>query len=164
VVYGPEGNTLIYSRFPLTRTTPIVGSTYQQWVTTVTVPGLGAVRLVAGHPCNPFCGSNRFRSDHQLLRAAADANLGGPLIVAGDLNAVDDHAPIRALHRDGLESVTDILGAGWLPTYPANLAVPPLLPIDHVLVNHFLTATSVERVRIAGTDHLGLVAQIAGAR
>lgn len=136
---------------------------FQQWITTVAVPRIGQVRIIAAHPCNPYCGFNLWYAEHQQLRNAARANLGRPLIVAGDLNAVDDHGPLLQMRRDGMESVTDILGAGWLPTYPANRKIPPLLPIDHILLDHFLTATSVRRVSIANTDHLGLVAQIARA-
>jgi hypothetical protein len=54
------------------------------------------------------------------------------------------------------------VGAGWLPTYPANRVIPPLLPIDHILLNRFLTATSLTSFDVDGTDHRGLLAQIAG--
>lgn len=159
-----SGDTIMFSRFPLRAESRLPQSKFQQWIATATVPRLGPVSIIAAHPCNPFCGGNQFRSEHQALRAAVDANLGGPLVVAGDLNAVDDHAPMLQLRRDGMESVTDILGAGWLPTYPSDQKFPPLLPIDHILLNHFLTATSVNRFRVANTDHLGLIAQIAGAQ
>jgi endonuclease/exonuclease/phosphatase (EEP) superfamily protein YafD len=163
VLKGTVGDTILYSRFPLSEQALLPHSEFQQWIATAQVPAFGPVRVVAAHPCNPFCGSNQFAREHQQLRTAVDANLGAPLLVAGDLNAVDDHAPMRALRRDGLTSVTDIVGAGWLPTYPANRSIPPLLPIDHVLVNRFLTATSVQRFDIRGTDHLGLLARINGA-
>lgn len=158
------GDTLLYSRFPLSDQALLPTSEFQQWVASVDVPRVGAVRIIAAHPCNPFCPRHEFRTEHEQLQTATVANLGHPLVVVGDLNAVDDHAPMRALRRVGLESVTDILGAGWLPTYPANRAVPPLLPIDHILVDRFLTATSVRRVHVRDTDHLGLVAQLAGTR
>jgi endonuclease/exonuclease/phosphatase (EEP) superfamily protein YafD len=161
VVGGTVGDTVIYSRFPLSNGTRLPTSQFQQWIATAAVPRIGPVRIIAAHPCNPFCGSNQFRSDHQRLQAAVQANLGGPLIVAGDLNAVDDHAPLRALRAVGMESVTDLLGAGWLPTYPANRSIPPLIPIDHILVSPQLTATSVTRFSVPGTDHLGLIAEIA---
>lgn len=162
VLQTQVGDTLLYSRFPVSHPALLPASEVQQWIATLDVPHLGAVRIIAAHPCNPFCPQHQFRTEHEQLQTAAVANLGVPLVVAGDLNAVDDHAPMRALRQAGLESVTDILGAGWLPTYPANRALPPLLPIDHILVNHFLTATSVRRVHVRHTDHLGLLAQIAG--
>jgi len=118
--------------------------------------------VLAVHPCNPFCGGSAWRTEHEVVRSAAAANRGQPLVVAGDFNAVDDHRPMRELRRDGLRSATDITGAGWLPTYPANGLIPPTIPIDHVLLSPELTATSVSTFGVAGTDHLGLLATIAG--
>lgn len=154
--------TAIYSRFPLSDSASLTPRSFQQYVTTAKVPELGAVRIIAAHPCNPYCGDGRWAAEHAVLRAAVRSNLDGPLLVAGDLNAVHDHGPIRALVRDGLTSATDILGAGWLATYPANRTLPPLLPIDHVMINDTLTATSISTVKISRTDHLGLIATIAG--
>ncbi|MBA3527855.1 MAG: endonuclease/exonuclease/phosphatase family protein, partial [Propionibacteriaceae bacterium] len=152
----------IYSKFPLAQSASLPGSTFQQWISTADVPGIGPVRIIAAHPCNPYCGSNRWVAEHKQLRATADAAMNMPLIVVGDFNAVDDHGPIRALRGDGLDSATDIVGAGWLPTYPANRMIPPLLPIDHILVNSYLTATSISTFNVSGTDHRGVIAQIAG--
>ena len=72
-------------------------------------------------------------------------------MVVGDLNVVNDHGPMRALRRAGMKSATDLVGAGWLPTYPANRRFR-LLPIDHVLLNDRLTATSISTVHIEATD------------
>ena len=49
------------------------------------------------------------------------------------------------------------------PTNVASRLQPPLIAIDHILVNRYLTATSLQRFQVAGTDHLGLMATIAGA-
>jgi endonuclease/exonuclease/phosphatase (EEP) superfamily protein YafD len=155
-------DSAIYSRFPLTDTVLLPETAFQQWATTAEVPQLGPVRIIATHPCNPYCGGNRWSAEHARLVSTADANMNLPLVVAGDFNAVDDHGPMRALRREGLESATDLVGAGWLPTYPANRTLPPLLPIDHVLLNHFLTATSTQTFKVADTDHLGLLTTVAG--
>jgi endonuclease/exonuclease/phosphatase (EEP) superfamily protein YafD len=156
-------NTAVYSRFPLSHSTPIGGMSFQQWVTTVRVPKVGSLRLMAVHPCNPYCGGDRWTAEHEMLRDIVIENLDQPLVVAGDFNAVDDHGPMQELRRLGLESATDVAGAGWLPTYPADRPLPPLLPIDHVMINKELTATSVTSFAISGTDHRGLVATLAGA-
>jgi endonuclease/exonuclease/phosphatase (EEP) superfamily protein YafD len=160
------GGTKVFSRFPVSDPVSLSPSPsqYQQWLMKISIPRLGPVGLIAAHPCNPYCGSNLWQSEHEQLRDAARYSMDRPLVVAGDLNAVDDHGPLRAMRRDGMESVADILGAGWLPTYPAGGHFPPLLPIDHVLVNHFLTATSISRFDVAGTDHLGLMVDLAGTR
>ena len=157
-------NTAIYSRFPLSRSSSIGDTSFQQWVTTVRVPRVGRIRLIAVHPCNPYCGGERWRAEHRVVRRAVIDNLDHPLVVAGDFNAVNDHGPMQALQRAGLKSATDVAGAGWLPTYPANRPIPPLLPIDHVLINEELTATSVASFAVAGSDHRGLLTTLAGVR
>ena len=159
---GGFSDTAVYSRFPLSRSTLIRGTTFQQWMTTVRVPDVGRIRLIAVHPCNPFCGEDRWGTEHEVLREAVIDNLDQPLVVAGDFNAVDDHGPMQTLRRAGLKSATDVAGAGWLPTYPANGPIPPLLPIDHVLINEDLTASSVSSFPVSGSDHRGLFATLAG--
>ncbi len=156
-------NTAVYSRFPLSRSSQIGDTSFQQWATTVRVPRVGAIRLMAVHPCNPYCGGDRWNAEHRLVRKAVIDNVDQPLVVAGDFNAVDDHGPMQALRRAGLKSATDVAGSGWLPTYPANRGFPPLLPIDHIMINKDLTATSVTSFAVSGSDHRGLLATLAGA-
>jgi endonuclease/exonuclease/phosphatase (EEP) superfamily protein YafD len=156
-------NTAVYSRFPLSHSSQIGDTSFQQWATTVRAPRVGAIRLMAVHPCNPYCGGDRWNAEHRLVRKAVIDNLDQPLVVAGDFNAVDDHGPMQALRRAGLKSATDVAGAGWLPTYPANRGFPPLLPIDHIMINKDLTATSVTSFAVSGSDHRGLLATLAGA-
>jgi endonuclease/exonuclease/phosphatase (EEP) superfamily protein YafD len=159
---GTDSASAIYSRDPLTAIQPLPQTSFQMWQATAEVPGVGPVRVIAAHPCNPFCGPGYWPSEHALLQRVIAEDLNQPLVVAGDFNAVDDHRPMRDLYALGLTSAADIVGAGWLPTYPANLAIPPLIPIDHILVDRQLTATSVARVAVGGTDHLGLIATLAG--
>lgn len=155
-------NTAIYSRLPLGAGTLLGRTSFQQWDTTVDVPQIGIVRLLAVHPCNPYCGGGRWATEHLALRNAVAADLERPTIVAGDFNAIDDHGPMQQLRGLGLKSATDIVGAGWQPTYPANRRFPPLMSIDHVLVNDQLTATSITTLQNKDSDHLGLLAVLAG--
>jgi endonuclease/exonuclease/phosphatase (EEP) superfamily protein YafD len=154
--------TAVYSRFPLSQASRIEPTQFEQWSMVAEVPGVGPVRLLAVHPCNPFCGGGRWTTEHRLLREAVGQDQGAPIIMAGDFNAVLDHGPMQQLHRIGLRSVDDVAGTGWMPTYPANRRIPPLLPIDHVLINNRLTATTVKTLAIPRTDHLGLLTTLAG--
>lgn len=156
-------DTSIYSKFPLSTGTLLGQTSFQQWQTAVQVPELGTVQLFAVHPCNPYCGGNRWASEHAEVRRRISPSLGGPAVVAGDFNAVDDQGPLQRLRSDGLRSGADLTGAGWMPTYPADRAFPPLLPIDHVLVSPRLTVTSIRSFAVTGSDHRGLLATIAGA-
>ena len=62
---GVDG-TVIYSRFPM-GTGSLINTTFHQRLTTVAVPGIGTVTLMAVHPCNPYCGGNRWASEHAVL-------------------------------------------------------------------------------------------------
>lgn len=159
---GAAGNeSMILSRFPL-RNARELKSVMPQWSATAEVPGIGAVNLIAAHPCNPFCGGDKWALEHrQLLRRAEKLN-GRPEVIAGDFNAIDEHGPMRRFAKHGFVSAADIVGSGWQPTYPANSIIPPLIGIDHVLVNDKLTVTSLRTFRVDRTDHLGLIARIAG--
>jgi endonuclease/exonuclease/phosphatase (EEP) superfamily protein YafD len=157
-----SADTVIFSRFPLRDTQALPVTNFAQWVSVATVPGLGDVTVMAVHPCSPLCGAGVWTREHDVVQAVASLHRNGPLLIAGDFNAVDDHLPLRELKRDGLVSATDIVGAGWLPTYPADKSYPPLIPIDHILLSSQLTATSIHRIQVSGTDHRGLVATIAG--
>ncbi|HET9872636.1 MAG TPA: endonuclease/exonuclease/phosphatase family protein [Propionibacteriaceae bacterium] len=156
-----SSGSAIYSRYPLTDQ-EVIPTSFPQRAATAAIPGIGQVRIVAVHPCNPFCGEGTWLAEHEQLRSVAAAHRGQPLVLAGDFNAVEDHLPLRRLRADGLVSATDLLGAGWLPTYPANRAVPPVIPIDHVLLSPELTATALSRFAVSGTDHLGLITSVAG--
>jgi endonuclease/exonuclease/phosphatase (EEP) superfamily protein YafD len=161
-LYGRTGS-LIYSRFPLTDADPLPATRFPQWAATVAVPEVGPVRVFAVHPCNPFCGPGMWPREHAVVADAVARARDVPVVVAGDFNAVEDHLPMRRLREMGRRSATDLAGAGWLPTYPANSRIPPVIPIDHILVDGRLSATSVQRVTVRGTDHLGLLATLAEA-
>ncbi|GAA1432005.1 endonuclease/exonuclease/phosphatase family protein [Microlunatus lacustris] len=160
---GPVTNTVVFSRFPLTGSEQFGSNVLNHWTTTVDAPEVGPVTLVAVHPCNPYCGQNQWADQHEDLRRVVRDRLDRPLVVAGDFNAVPDHGPMQRLRRLGLRSAPDLLGTGWALTYPANRRLPPLLAIDHVLVNPALGVTALERVPVEGTDHLGLLTRIGRA-
>lgn len=156
---GSRG-TMVYSRFPLSSAQALMkGSVHQNWVTTVAVPEFGEVTLVAVHPRRPHARAKTWLGEQQALRAALPRD---PLtVVAGDFNAVPEHASMAGLHEDGFAGATDITGNGQLRTFIAGGALPPLIRIDHVLVSAQLTATSTTTLDVARTDHLGLQAVIA---
>lgn len=154
----------IFSRFPLSRAEELPTTSWPMWSAVAAVPAIGDLTVVGAHPCNPLCGQGKWADEHRVLEQFLQRLGPGPVMVAGDFNAVDDHAPMRQLADDGFESATDLAGAGWLPTYPSHATLPPLIPIDHILLNDALTASSVTSFAIAGTDHRGLRALIGGSR
>ena len=123
---------------------------------TVTVGGRD-VRVLAAHPLPPIWVLHDVwrPSLEDLAREAEQVDL--PLVVAGDLNADRDHDAFRGLLATGLRDAHDARGRGLARTWPAGL---PLLHLDHVLVRD-LDVLDVQEVRVPGSDHLAVVADIA---
>ncbi len=157
---GTHG-TMVFSRFELTEVTPL-GTRFKSWSLTVDVPD-GELRLLAVHPYPPV-DAPRWRADHSaILKASTGADL-----IVGDFNATRDHAPMRALEGRGFHDVAERANQGWQPTWPQNglfriggLALPPLVQIDHVLIGPNLAALSNRTIRVDGTDHAIVVAEVA---
>ena len=158
-----DGGSVIFSRHPISSSEALPASSFQQWAAIVDTPQLGEVRVVGVHPCNPYCRAGLWAQEGATLRGwLADLDRSIPTVVAGDFNAVDDHVTMRALYADGWRSAAHLAGAGFVRTWPANRRFPPMIGIDHVLVDGRLTATAFSTFHVPGTDHLGVRAVIAG--
>ena len=158
-----DGGSVIFSRFPVKSDEPLPARVGQQWAAVIDTPQLGQLRVVGVHPCNPYCGVGPWLREAADLRgwlAARDQTI--PTVVAGDFNSVDDHSTMRDLYADGFHSAANLAGAGFVRTWPANRRVPPLIGIDHILVDGRLTATAFSTFEVPGTDHLGVQAVVAG--
>lgn len=154
---GPSG-TRIYSRYPLTPGEPLdPAGGAQNWLSVVSVPQLGEVRIAAVHPQRPRIGGDDWwPAQEQVLTHTPTRRT----VVAGDLNAVDSHPSLRQYGARGFRDADDLSGAGWRPTFPAQGPAPPLIAIDHLLVSADLTATDFVTVRVDRTDHLGVRATV----
>jgi endonuclease/exonuclease/phosphatase (EEP) superfamily protein YafD len=83
-------------------------------------------------------------------------------IVCGDLNATPLWPAYRRLlraHRDGILEAAARQGKHPARTWAQTRTGPRLLRIDHVLVSG-MRVVSAETVRIAGSDHLAVVADL----
>lgn len=112
----------------------------------------GAFYVLQTHPQAPYLPNAVKERDAMLAEvAAALPNLPRPLLLVGDFNTTPWDTALRPLR-----AALPLAGGwrGWLPTFPAWF---PLTPIDHVLASPHLGTSTAHRVRVAGSDHLGLV-------
>lgn len=84
------------------------------------------------------------------------------MLAAGDFNATTDHVQFRDLLEHGYGDPAAQAGAGYPARYPTDRWFGPLIAIDHVLTRRAV-ATSVSTVALPGSDHRGLLVQVASA-
>jgi len=120
-----------------------------------------AVRAITVHTLPPVSADyhavwrEQLRQLEALMRAAE-----GPTVVAGDLNLTRHSPTFRALLATGFHSAHAECGKSWLRTWPATVAVEVFRP-DHVLLSPELHCVSLSHLPGAGSDHLGIVVDLA---
>lgn len=162
--YDPQGGsdargTMVWARHRLEVVDATEGAHFDNLAVRVSHPE-GALVVIAAHPVNPVHGVDGWLDDAAAVGALIRRHLDQPLVVAGDLNATLDHVTTRELLGLGFVDAAVDAGAGWLPTYPSDRWFPPLIMIDHVLVNKDFAGVTASTFPVAATDHRGLVADI----
>ncbi|MDJ0396555.1 endonuclease/exonuclease/phosphatase family protein [Rhodococcus sp. G-MC3] len=155
------GGAGIYSRYPLSDAYELGGFGPTNLVATVgfTTP----FTLVAVHPGPAYVTPPEIWTtelgnlQRELVGIAAT---GAPVVVSGDFNTTYLHKQFREILAAGYTDAADQLGAGIVPTYPANKDYPAIVGIDHVLLRN-ASALSLTRLEIDGSDHYGLVVDVA---
>lgn len=157
---GAEG-TMVFARRPVRQVAPI-GTAFGGYQVRV-----AGVTIVAVHPRPPTGDVQDWVADHRAVRRTA-YDRTGPAMIVGDFNATTDHRVLRELAGRGWTDAATSTGARWQPTWPADdqvsvlgVILPPLLTLDHVLVNEHLRAVSTKTVTVEGTDHRALVVEVA---
>ncbi|WP_296607138.1 endonuclease/exonuclease/phosphatase family protein [Nocardioides sp.] len=150
--------TMVFARAELGSSEPL-DTWHEGWVVS-----MDDLVVVATHPQAPT-EPDLWRSDHATLLDVVRERR--PDLVLGDLNATNDHRPVRALVDAGLRDAAELANAGWQPTWPFGdrwrlvFALPPLVAIDHVLVGPRLAVEEVHTVHLPGSDHRAVVATVA---
>ncbi|WP_045876167.1 endonuclease/exonuclease/phosphatase family protein [Pseudofrankia sp. DC12] len=152
----------VYSRFPLSAVSaPVVGGEPFARMTVAVGDGQRFV-LFAVHTISPTSVAYTKRWRAQLDQLATDARTSAlPVVLAGDFNATRDHRPFRHLLDSGVRDAHDVVGVGWQPTWPADLTLPPVIRIDHVLASPAFAITGYRRGGNDGSDHLPVIADLA---
>ncbi len=167
------GGVAVLSRLPIVHSERVTEE-FDAWLVRIRNKSGAEIDVLAAHPAPPYAGQ-KWRNAYSTLVAFLDRrSLQGTqpaLLIAGDLNATRDNRPLRLLLATGLRDAVEQANGGFLPTWPAPgtrrlgpVYLPPLVTIDHLLLDQRLFATRARTVRIDGADHLGVVAQITWSR
>jgi endonuclease/exonuclease/phosphatase (EEP) superfamily protein YafD len=153
------GGSGVYSKHPMQELPDVVPPVgHKMPVALVSLPGGDPIELVDVHPYPPL-GPNVVQWN-EALAALPSASPDRVRILAGDFNASLDHASLRKLLDRGYKDAADRVGAGLIPTWPANKRVPPIITIDHVLVDQRVGVREVSVQDVPGTDHRAVLAEL----
>ena len=124
----------------------------------IELPGAPAIEAYSVHTQPP----TPSRSDEwdDDLRALPEASETPLRIMLGDFNATLDHDEFRDLLARGYADVADTLGDGLTTTWPEQRRLPPLVTIDHVVVDARIGIRDYSTHVIAGSDHRAVYAEL----
>lgn len=155
----------IWSRYPVQRFSRLPGYELGMLVSSLRIPEVTTeVTVVSAHVVGPWPQPiDGWRREMTVLpktlAALAKSAGAGAVIVAGDFNATHDMLPFRRLLDDGFRDAAEQSGAGLAATFPADGPTPAIIQIDHILTRN-AAATAAQTVRVPGTDHLGVLAEV----
>ena len=129
-------------------------------------PRVEARRLRGRLPI-PLDFQDELRDQELELLAAEVRKLDGPFVLAGDFNSAAGSRPSRQFPASWRDAYREA-GEGFGHTFPAGLnlwrerlSIPfPLVRIDYVLTSAELTPRYASTPRIAGSDHLPVLAEL----
>lgn len=158
----PANGLGIYSKYPL-ETSDLRKIKYQsraRILARVKHPDVGSVTILVAHPVNPVGAPNNLaaRNEEFLLYPQELSSTGDPAILVGDLNCTPWSPYFDKLIKVGNLKDSE-RGFGLQPSWP-GVVVPPLLPIDHVLVSQSIEVKERRMLAPFGSDHLPLLVKL----
>ncbi|MFF8834117.1 endonuclease/exonuclease/phosphatase family protein [Streptomyces sp. NPDC015130] len=122
-----------------------------------------SVRLQLAHPMPPMPGQIDVwkRELGRIEDEAAARRSKGPLIMAGDFNASQDHAAFRSILDAGrLQDAARLARTSRTPTWPSEGPLPLFVQIDHVLVSEDFSVRSIRFLDVDGSDHRAVLTDL----
>lgn len=124
------------------------------------------LNLVLVHPPTPQVEARFIERNQELSLIASEIKgLTGPTVLVGDFNCGPWSKSFAELLKSGLKDSEQ--GFGPQPSWPARIgrvvekvAIPPLVPIDHVLVSDDIRVVSRSSGPAIGADHLPVFVQM----
>jgi endonuclease/exonuclease/phosphatase (EEP) superfamily protein YafD len=133
---------------------------FEQPTVQLAVAGAGPVELTAVHTMPPVAFPRAVRDWTRDLAGLPAPDASTLRVLAGDFNATLDHAALRAVLRTGWADAAQRTGRGLSWTWrPLRLPWPRLV-LDHVFVDPRIGVAAVDLVRVPGSDHRALVADL----
>jgi endonuclease/exonuclease/phosphatase (EEP) superfamily protein YafD len=133
---------------------------FGQPVARLVLPGAPDVEVTAVHTHPPLRSADAVHRWSEELRLLPEP--GGEVlrVLAGDFNATVDHSAFRRLLAAGWVDAGRATGRAWRSTWQPERLPEPRLTLDHVLADPRIGVRSFDVVRVPGSDHRALVAEL----
>lgn len=156
-VENPEpraGGSALWSRYPLIPI-PALPALYRS--TAAFVEAFGGFAVAVVHPPNPLPNLPEWRNELADLARLYEVP-ERPAIIVGDLNATPWHPPFRRVLSAGWRDAHQVTARGFSGSWPSDKWwMPPMLRLDHLLVDDTFVVEAVVEVDLPGSDHRGFV-------
>jgi Endonuclease/Exonuclease/phosphatase family len=116
------------------------------------------IEVVTLHPLTPM--PDREAVWRETLEALPTPAARVSTLILGDFNATLDQAAFRDVLDRGYRDAGAVTGEGLEPTWPVGHLVPPLITIDHVLVDQRLGISGYGVEGLRGSDHRAIWAEV----
>lgn len=158
----------LYSKFPIIKCdVRYFGRSHHPRIVAVVKVGERDVNLIIVHPTTPKSDASYQERDRELSLIGDEIKaLAAPSILIGDLNCGPWAPAFAKLLSTGLHDSEQ--GFGPQPSWPARVGrvieyvpVPPIVPIDHILVSAGIAVLEREAGPAIHSDHLPVFAKVA---
>jgi endonuclease/exonuclease/phosphatase (EEP) superfamily protein YafD len=150
----------IYSKYPFANVRR-TGSTKLPEVD-VSLPSGQTARVLVMHPLPPLSDADADAWTNELSRLGARATkeTKDPFVAIGDFNATRWQPAFgRLLHV--YTDVHEAVGKGLSMSWPQGAGIPPIVRLDHALVNDMAFPVAVDDFVVPGSDHRGFAVKLA---
>lgn len=152
----PECGTVVFTHLPFDGWV----ATQQRPTALVRAPGIEFALVAVDFP-TPTDGIEPWVESFDQLISDIAGLADRPVVAVGDFNAVVEHEPMRRLMAEtGLRDAVVESGLGWLPTFPGDGLIPPLVALDHVMVSADLLASRAWTEVMPGQEHRALFVEL----
>lgn len=158
---GFKSELAFYSKYPivLSEIRKIVFIERKRLITKIVHPVLGEVTILLVHPVIPLYDESLAARNEELELYPQDLKeFDTPHILVGDLNCTRWSPYFDKLLKEG-DLKNSENGFGYKPTWP-DVAIKPVIAIDHVLVSKELSVKERRILANAGSDHLPVLVKL----
>jgi endonuclease/exonuclease/phosphatase (EEP) superfamily protein YafD len=158
---GPSAHgSGLWSRYPLTEA-PAWDGVHAMPGATARIDGRDVVvRVVHPFRTSRYTAAAYRRDYRTLIDHLAALDPATPALVLGDFNASRDHAAFRRLLGGRWRDAPEVAGSGFVGTWSPRSWIPALMQLDHILISRQFGVRSDHVVRLPGSDHRALVADL----